>query len=78
MKINIQDFNLAEIYTHKLAVSPKEAASLISISESKIRKDIRIGILKTRKIGTRQLILLDELKRYIGMAQSSAGMPLLP
>lgn len=49
----------------KLAYSIEEAAYMASVSVPTIRKQIKRGALKSLKIGTRRLIMADELKSYL-------------
>ena len=56
--------------TDKFAFSIEELAMLTTLSEPKIRKDIREGRLKSLKKGTRRLILKDEAIRYINADDS--------
>ena len=49
----------------KLAFTIKEAAIASTLSEPKIRKDIRSGTLRSRLVGTRRLILKADLIAYL-------------
>lgn len=53
------------ITTEKFAFSIEELSSLTTLSEPKIRKDIRNGKLKSQKKGSRRIILRDEAIRYL-------------
>ena len=50
---------------HHIAVSPGEAATLTGTSRGFIHKLIRTGQLKSQLIGTRRLILVDDLKNLV-------------
>lgn len=52
----------------KLTYSLEEVSLATSLSVPKLRKDIRNGKLKQIKIGSRCLIAVDELKRYLNSA----------
>lgn len=54
----------------KLAYSIDELAAVSSLSAPKIRKDIREGVLRTVLCGTRRLIPLSEVERYLGLTDS--------
>ncbi len=56
-----------DIKLDRLAYSIEEAAYLASLSVPKIRKDIKAGALKSIKRGTRRLIPVSELKRYLSV-----------
>ena len=56
---------MTELMTEKLAYSIEELAALSTLSASKIRKDIRNGILESKKKGSRRIILRDEAMRYL-------------
>lgn len=53
------------ITTEKIAFSIEELSSLTTLSQPKIRKDIRNGKLKSQKKGSRRIILRDEAMRYL-------------
>jgi excisionase family DNA binding protein len=53
------------ITTEKFAFSIEELSSLTTLSQPKIRKDIRNGKLKSQKKGSRRIILRDEAMRYL-------------
>jgi hypothetical protein len=53
------------VTTEKFAFSIEELSSLTTLSEPKIRKDIRNGKLKSQKKGSRRIILRDEAIRYL-------------
>lgn len=53
------------ITTEKFAFSIEELSSLTTLSEPKIRKDIRNGKLKSQKKGSRRIVLRDEAIRYL-------------
>lgn len=54
---------------HKLAYSMAETVAASGRSRSDIYRALRSGELKAKKRGTRTLILVDELKRWL------AGLP---
>ena len=56
-----------ETKIERLAYSVEEAAYAASLSVPKIRKDIKVGILKSIKRGSRRLIPVAELKRYLAL-----------
>ena len=51
--------------TDKFAFSVEELSFLTTLSQPKIRKDIRTGKLKSTKKGSRRLILREEAIRYL-------------
>jgi len=53
------------ITTEKFAFSIEELSVLTTLSQPKIRKDIRNGKLKSMKKGSRRIILRDEAVRYL-------------
>lgn len=61
------------ITEEKLAYSIEEFSLLSTLSKPKIRKDIRLGILKSRKIGSRRIILKEEAIRYLNTDDSIAA-----
>lgn len=58
---------LQDIKLERLAYSIEEAAYLASLSVPKIRKDIKSGALKSIKRGSRRLVPVAELKRYLSI-----------
>ncbi len=63
---------MSEHVLDKIAFSIEELAMLTTLSEPKIRKDIRAGKLKSLKKGSRRLILKDEAIRYINVDDSDS------
>ncbi len=53
------------ITTEKFAFSIEELSVLTTLSQPKIRKDIRNGKLKSMKKGSRRIILREEAMRYL-------------
>lgn len=49
----------------KLAYSVNEIAEMTSLSRSYLRNEIRAKKLKAKKVGTRVLILLQDLNAYL-------------
>ncbi len=58
------------ITTEKFAFSIEELSSLTTLSQPKIRKDIRNGKLHSMKKGSRRIILRDEAMRYLNTDDS--------
>ncbi len=54
-----------DMVPEKLAYSIGELAELSTLSVPKIRKDIRSGKLRSKKKGTRRIILRDDAMRYL-------------
>ena len=50
---------------HKLAYSIPEAVAATGLGRSLIYDDIATGALKARKRGSRTIIMVDELRRYL-------------
>ena len=66
--MKVSEKPLTSITATKIAYSLPEAAKTTSLSVSLLRKHIRMGILKSNKIGRRSVILAAELERYLGQA----------
>jgi excisionase family DNA binding protein len=64
------------ITTEKFAFSIEELSSLTTLSQPKIRKDIRNGKLKSQKKGSRRIILRDEAMRYLNADDSHQENPI--
>ncbi len=64
------------ITTEKFAFSIEELSSLTTLSQPKIRKDIRNGKLKSQKKGSRRIILRDEAMRYLNADDSYQENPI--
>lgn len=62
------------ITTEKFAFSIEELSVLTTLSQPKIRKDIRNGKLKSMKKGSRRIILRDEAVRYLNSDDGDQGM----
>jgi hypothetical protein len=48
-----------------LAHSPRDAAKAANIGLTKLHSEIKIGRLKARKIGSRTIILHEDLRAYL-------------
>jgi excisionase family DNA binding protein len=48
-----------------LALSPAEASEAVGVSESLIRKEIRLGKLPAYKVGRRTLVIEEELRNWL-------------
>jgi excisionase family DNA binding protein len=57
--------------SHKLAYSPKEAATATSLSVRQISRAISAGDLKSSKIGRRRVIARADLERYVTVGTAS-------
>ena len=55
----------------KLAVSLREAAAMLSISSRSIQNFIAAKRIPARKVGKRTLLLVDDLKVFLGKDQPS-------
>ena len=51
--------------TLPLAVSIEEAARMLGISRTLLYDEIKAGRIKTKKIGSRTIIEVEELRRYL-------------
>lgn len=56
-----------------LAVSPNEAARLCSIGRTTLYAALSSGELKSIKIGTRRLIMLDALRDWLKRNETRSG-----
>jgi excisionase family DNA binding protein len=61
--------------TNKIAVSVREAASMLSISPRTIQNYIRVKTLPARKIGRRTVICVRALEAFLRTDQASPGRP---
>jgi excisionase family DNA binding protein len=50
---------------HRLSLSPEEASALTGIGMTSIRQAAANGALKARKLGTRTIILQDDLRDWL-------------
>ena len=55
----------------KLAVSVKDASALTGVGRTFLYDAFRTGELKSVKVGTRRLILIDELKKWLARHEVS-------
>ncbi len=54
-----------EVTIDKLAYSVEELARLSSVGRTKLYEEIKDGRLRTRKVGSRTLILADDAKDWL-------------
>lgn len=59
--------------TEKLAVTVLEASALVSLCPRTIENYIASGVLPSRKIGRRRLVLVRDLKKFLQTDQPSAS-----
>jgi hypothetical protein len=52
--------------TPRIALPPTEAAISVGISSTELYRQIALGALRARKIGSRTVIEIDELHRWVG------------
>jgi excisionase family DNA binding protein len=57
--------------SHKIAYSPREAATATSLSVRQITRAISAGDLKSSKIGRRRVIARADLERYVSAGAAS-------
>jgi len=50
---------------NRIAVNTQNAATMCGLSESQVKKFIRSNLLRSRKIGRRRLILVDDLRKFV-------------
>ncbi|MBB0244357.1 helix-turn-helix domain-containing protein [Streptomyces alkaliphilus] len=59
--------------TERLLYRPEEAAAALGISRSLIYEEIRLGRLKTVRIGRRRLVPPEYVTQYIELLKREAG-----
>ena len=50
----------------RIALPPTEAAISVGISSTELYRQIALGALRARKIGSRTVIEIEELRRWLG------------
>jgi excisionase family DNA binding protein len=63
-----------DVATHKLAVSTRDAAQMLSVSRRTIQSYIKMKKLRARKIGRRTVILVSELEVFLGTDHDPPGV----
>ena len=67
--IEFPDTTTTQIDTHRLAVSPAEAARLAGVGRTTLYEAIGSGALRSLKIGKRRLITVESLRNWLTAAE---------
>ncbi len=64
---------IENITGRRLAWSLAEVATALPLSPGFLRKQVKVGALKSRKIGRRLLILDEDLRAWLGQDRTAEG-----
>ena len=64
---------IESVTSQRLAWGLAEAATSLGLSPGFLRKQVKVGALKSRKIGRRLLILDEDLRTWLGQDRTAEG-----